>query len=220
MAMSFSRTKSLSATEKILRHLTVSYEDGTNLEAREGMLQGAFEAGLAFTRANVGNCHAIAHQFGGMFNTPHGIANSMLLPHILEHYLQDEFEGGDAPFCTTKYCELAQVAGLAPNYSADMSVADKRAIAQKFVARVAQMSVEMAIPTEVKGMKASDVAEVANRALRETNGEQHSFFQKPIAAILDLGYAVPRYMTHDDCKRVIAKLLPADEKQKYIASIS
>lgn len=66
-----------------------TYKNGSDLKAREQMLTASFEAGLAFTRANVGYVHAIAHQFGGMFHTPHGDANAMLLPHVLAFYLKD-----------------------------------------------------------------------------------------------------------------------------------
>ena len=54
------------------------------MEAREGMLIASFEAGVAFTRANVGYVHAIAHTLGGLFHTPHGVGNSMVLPHVLK----------------------------------------------------------------------------------------------------------------------------------------
>merc|ERR1712096_525290 len=121
--------------------------DGANLEAREAMLQASFEAGVAFTRANIGYVHAIAHQFGGMFHTAHGVANAMLLPHVLNFYLQDEDEGTDQLPCTTQFCELAQAASLAPGFSANStSAADKRAIARNFVARLVEMNGRMAMP--------------------------------------------------------------------------
>ena len=51
--------------------------DGANLAAREKMALASTYAGLAFTRANVGNVHAIAHQLGGKYHTPHGLANAV-----------------------------------------------------------------------------------------------------------------------------------------------
>jgi len=71
-----------SMVEKIFRHLAAAYHDGGDMEARGAMLLGSFEAGVAFTRASVGYVHAIAHQLGAMFHTPHGDANAMLLPHV------------------------------------------------------------------------------------------------------------------------------------------
>merc|ERR1711934_672575 len=86
------RLLSLQAVSMIFKSLVASYDNGADLDSREAMLNASFKAGLAFTRANVGYVHAIAHQFGGMFHTPHGVANAMLLPHVLSFYLQDETE--------------------------------------------------------------------------------------------------------------------------------
>jgi len=86
--MGNTRRFSLQAVEKILSNLELSYRNGADLRAREELLQASFDAGLAFTRANLGYVHAIAHQLGGMFHTPHGEANAMLLPHILDFIWQ------------------------------------------------------------------------------------------------------------------------------------
>jgi alcohol dehydrogenase class IV len=92
---------SLSAVKKIFLHLKTSFHDGTNLVAREGMLEASFEAGVAFTRANVGYVHAIAHTFGGLYHTPHGVANAMILPAILEFY-------SDNPKSMRQFAELGR----------------------------------------------------------------------------------------------------------------
>jgi alcohol dehydrogenase len=67
-----------------LREPAHAYRDGGNLEAREKMALASTYAGMAFTRANVGYVHAIAHQFGGKYHTPHGLANAIMLPHVLK----------------------------------------------------------------------------------------------------------------------------------------
>merc|ERR1711988_615347 len=104
-----SRQLSLQASEKIFRNLLASYKDGSDMDARQAMLLGSFEAGAAFTKAGLGYVHAIAHQLGGLFHTPHGVANAMLLPHVLEFYLQDDGEGGS---CTQLVSQLAQAAKI------------------------------------------------------------------------------------------------------------
>jgi len=91
MATAHTQALSLSAIEKTFKHLQASYENGSDMAARDGMLQASFEAGLAFTRANVGYVHAIAHQLGAMFHTPHGDANAMLLPHVLDFIWRTRF---------------------------------------------------------------------------------------------------------------------------------
>lgn len=215
----FTRKNSLSATEKIFQNILTAYKDGANLDAREAMLNASFEAGLAFTRANVGYVHAIAHQFGGMFHTAHGVANAMLLPHVLDFYLQDETPGSGNLFCTRQFTELAQAANMTNGCSPNtLSASEKHKIARQFVDRIAEMNAKMAIAADVKEMKASDVEEVAIRALKEAHGDMHDPLKKPLAAFLDLGYPTPKYMTLDDCKRIIAKVLPVDERQKWMAN--
>ena len=73
----------LAAVRMIYDNLRVAYRNGRNLAAREQMSLAATYAGLAFTRANVGYVHAIAHQLGGKYHTPHGLANAIMLPHVL-----------------------------------------------------------------------------------------------------------------------------------------
>jgi alcohol dehydrogenase len=75
----------LSAVGLIFENLRTAYTDGKNLEAREKMSLASTYAGFAFTRANVGYVHAIAHQFGGLYHTPHGLANAIMLPFVLKY---------------------------------------------------------------------------------------------------------------------------------------
>ena len=75
----------LSAVGLIFENLRTAYRDGRNLQAREKMSLASTYAGIAFTRANVGYVHAIAHQFGGRYHTPHGLANAIMLPHVLRY---------------------------------------------------------------------------------------------------------------------------------------
>merc|ERR1712046_175321 len=127
-----------------------SYNDGADLKAREVMLQASFEAGLAFTRASVGYVHGIAHTFGGMFHTPHGDANAMLLPLVLDFYLQRDDDSATSA-CTDRLCELAKAGGLAQEYD-KRDISAKRALARKFVNRISAMNQEMNIPCEIPKM--------------------------------------------------------------------
>ncbi len=83
---SFTYTQSKKALTLIHQHLIQSYNNPTDMEAREGMLIASFHAGLAFTRAYVGYVHGIAHTLGGFYQFPHGLANAIILPHVLEAY--------------------------------------------------------------------------------------------------------------------------------------
>mgnify|MGYP003304150727 CR=1 FL=1 len=77
---------SISSIKLIFESLENAYNEPLNLEYRYNMQQAAYLAGLAFTKGYVGYVHAIAHQLGGLYHTPHGLANAVLLPYVLEEY--------------------------------------------------------------------------------------------------------------------------------------
>eukprot|EP00971_Amphidinium_carterae_P002169 42989-Amphidinium_carterae.1 len=136
---------SLEAVQKIYQSLPKSYNDGKDVDAREHMLIASHLAGLAFTRANVGYVHAVAHQVGAMFHTPHGIANAMILPHVLEYYLDAE-ESEGVSSCTDMYCELAVAAGIS---AMPVEFQMKRALARKFVQSIVEMAEALSLPTSI-----------------------------------------------------------------------
>jgi len=213
----FTEQNSLMAVEKIFKYLKRCYHNGDDLEAREGMLLASFEAGLAFTRANVGYVHAIAHQLGGLFHTPHGVANAMLLPKVLDFYLMDEEKGSAESACTEKFFELAKAAGIASHYK-DYTLDEKRDVARQFVAEIRAMNAEMNIPQTVPQMKASDVAEVAKRALAEAHGELNGgFLNAPYKHFMDLGYPVPKHLSDFGCQSIIASTLPEGEREAWFS---
>lgn len=80
------RTNAIEAIKLIFANLETCYNDGHDLEARQNMLKAAYLAGLAFTKSYVGYVHAIAHSLGGKYNLPHGLANAIILPHVLKSY--------------------------------------------------------------------------------------------------------------------------------------
>jgi alcohol dehydrogenase class IV len=74
------------AVKLIFENLDKAYTDGGNIEARRNMLKASYYAGCAFTKSYVGYVHAVAHSLGGEYNVPHGLANAVLLPFVLEAY--------------------------------------------------------------------------------------------------------------------------------------
>ncbi len=144
----------LSAVGLIFENLRVAYNDGKNLGAREKMALAATYAGLAFTRANVGYVHAIAHQFGGKYHTPHGLANAIMLPAVLKYSF---------PAIIGRLALLAVRARLgAANEPEDV-------LAQKFVDAVEQLNRDLGIPTFLAALKASDIPALAEAACREAH---------------------------------------------------
>lgn len=100
------REDSLSAVSLIFENLRTAYYNGDNMEARQNMLEAAYLAGSAFTVSYVGYVHAVAHSLGGRYGTPHGLANAILLPHVLEAYGSSVYK---------KLHQLAIAAGLCSN---------------------------------------------------------------------------------------------------------
>lgn len=81
-----SRKYALDAVKLIFENLKKAYDNGKNIEVRENMLKASYYAGVAFTRSYVGYVHAIAHAVGGLYGVPHGMANAVILPVVLEAY--------------------------------------------------------------------------------------------------------------------------------------
>jgi alcohol dehydrogenase len=150
----YSDGMALSAVGLIFENLPIAYRDGKNLAAREKMSLASTYAGLAFTRANVGYVHAIAHQFGGRYHTPHGLANAILLPHVLRWSL---------PAITGRLALLAVRARAgSEGESEDM-------LAQKFVDAVQQLNDELGIPRHLEALREKDIPALAEAACAEGN---------------------------------------------------
>lgn len=142
------------AVKIIFNDLYEAYTNPTNVEARANMQEASYLAGFAFTRAFVGNVHAIAHTLGGFYQVPHGLANAVLLPYVLDFY-------GD-----TVYEPLAELADLV--HLTEGSDSTKRK-AEKFIAAIRQLNEKMAIPTKIEGIVNRDIPEMVKRALKEAN---------------------------------------------------
>ena len=142
------------ATKLIHANLEKAYVNGKDMEARNNMLKGSYLAGNAFTRAFVGYVHAIAHNLGGMYNTPHGLANAVILPYVLEWY-------GDCIY--PQLAKLADIIGITNN---DMSIAEK---GKAFIAEIRRMNKAMNIPEKFDFIKEEDIPTLVTRALKEGN---------------------------------------------------
>jgi len=144
----------LAAVGMIYDNLRLVYRSGKNLAAREQMSLAATYAGLAFTRANVGYVHAIAHQLGGKYHTPHGLANAIMLPHVLRFL---------SPAITKRLAVLAVRArvGKAGERSA--------VLAKKFLDSVDALNRDLGIPQQLDELREADIPELAKAACWEAD---------------------------------------------------
>ena len=150
----YSDGMALSAVGLIFENLRTAYREGGNLEAREKMALASTYAGFAFTRANVGYVHAIAHQFGGRYHTPHGLANAIMLPLVLKY---------SSPAITARLALLAVRARVGAEGE------DTEVLAQKFLDAVDQLNLDLGIPTTLAALKKEDIPALAKAACHEAH---------------------------------------------------
>lgn len=150
----YSDGMALSAVGLIFENLRTAYSNGKNLEAREKMALASTYAGFAFTRANVGYVHAIAHQFGGVYHTPHGLANAIMLPHVLQY---------SSPAITERLALLAVRAKVGTDDE------PSSVLAQKFIDAVVQLNADLNIPTTLDALQESDIPALAKAACFEAH---------------------------------------------------
>lgn len=147
------------ATKLIFENLETCYNDGQNVEARGQMLLASFYAGMAFTRAYVGYVHAIAHNLGGMYGIPHGLANSVILPVVLEEYGSTIYP---------RLAKLAEIVGIDGQTEEEL--------AKGFIAEIKAMNERMAIPTSFEQIKEEDIPTIVERAMKEA----HPLYPTPV----------------------------------------
>jgi len=138
----------------VYANLRNAYRNGQDLTAREQMSLAATYGGLAFTRANVGYVHAIAHQLGGRYHTPHGLANAIVLPHVLK------FLG---PAITRRLALLAVPAKV--GRKGDRPAA----LAKKFLASIDALNGDLGIPRTLDALREEDIPELAKAACWEAD---------------------------------------------------
>jgi len=144
----------LAAVSLVYGNLRTVCRHGTDLEARERMSLAATYGGLAFTRANVGHVHAIAHQLGGRYHVPHGLANAILLPHVLRFL---------SPAVTERLAVLAVHAGVGKDGEAPAK------LAEKFIDSVEALNHDIGIPTTVQALREEDIPALAKDACWEAD---------------------------------------------------
>jgi alcohol dehydrogenase len=149
------------AVKLIFENLEKAYLDGNDMEARTNMARASFYAGVAFTRAYVGYVHAIAHNMGGLYGVPHGLANAVILPYVLE-------------FCRKasekRLARLAVAGGIGTDGESEEE------LSYRFIEKVKTMNKNMKIPAGIELLKERDIPLIAVRALKEA----HPLYPVPV----------------------------------------
>ena len=148
------RRLALKATALVFENIQTAYTHSGNLTARQNMLMAAHIAGIAFSKSYVGYIHAVAHSLGGQYNIPHGLANAVLMPYVMEAY---------GSCVHKKLYQLGLAAGVA------LQSDDERTGAEKFIAAIRELNRRMGIPNKLPGIQRADIPAMARHAHREAN---------------------------------------------------
>lgn len=154
------------ATKLIFENLERAYNNGEDLEAREKLMEAAYKAGWSFGRTGVGNVHAIAHTLGGLYNTPHGLANAVILPIVLEDYGTAVYE---------PLARLAEITGV-------KSEGNDAVKARAFIDEIYAMNKRMGIPEGFAFIDDKDIPQMCAWAEKEANPTY------PVPVIYDKGH--------------------------------
>ena len=139
------------AIQLIHEHLYNAVQDGNDVKAREGMAEAQYIAGMGFSNVGLGIVHSMAHPLGALYDTPHGVANAIILPTVMEY---------NAPATGEKYRDIARAMGVKGTDAMTIEEARKAA-----VDAVRQLSADVGIPTDLKEIvKPEDVQFLAESA--------------------------------------------------------
>ena len=148
------RKKAIEAIKLIFENIEEAYNNGSNLTARANMLKAAYLAGIAFSKSYVGYVHAVAHSLGGQYNIPHGLANAVLLPIVLEKYGKSIYK---------KLHKLSIEVGISSKDE------NKEESARKYIKAIYALNERMNIPKKLKGIKEEDIIIMSKHADKEAN---------------------------------------------------
>lgn len=148
------RQLALEATSLVFANIERAWANGADHEARENMLHAAYKAGIAFSMSYVGYIHAIAHSLGGQYGTPHGLANAVVMPYVLEAY------------DTSAHKKLHELGVAAKVCRAEDSHAEGAA---RFIEAIRRLNDNMNIPRKLSGIEPADIEHLSHIAEREAN---------------------------------------------------
>lgn len=170
----------LESIKLIYENLIKAYENPEDLDARKNMLKASYLAGVAITNAYVGYVHSLAHALGGVYDTPHGLANAVLLPNVLEAYGEKAHK------------RLAQIADYIGLTKSELNNKQK---SELFICSIRELSAKMSIDSKLHiKVDEKTMNELVEHAYKEAN---------PL-------YPVPRILGKEELKDIYLKSLTED----------
>ncbi|MDK2935957.1 MAG: alcohol dehydrogenase [Eubacteriaceae bacterium] len=153
-ASAFTDLFNLEAIKVISASLRKAVEDGDDLDARDAMAYGQFVTGMGFSNGGLGIVHSMAHQLGGFYDLPHGVANAVLLPHVVAY---------NADSVGDRLKDVAVAMGL------DISRREPKEINIMAIDAIKKLSKDVGIPAGLAelGVKEEDFPTLADLALAD-----------------------------------------------------
>ncbi|OQC28240.1 MAG: 1,3-propanediol dehydrogenase [Deltaproteobacteria bacterium ADurb.Bin072] len=163
----------IKAIELISKNLRTAFAKGDNIEARTAMMEAALLAGIGFANAGVTAVHAFAYPIGAEFHIPHGVANTLMLPHVIRFNVLGNLE---------KFAQLAKPFGL------PVEGLDNLAIVDRVIATIDRLADDIRVPRHLAdfGVKEKDIPMLAEGVMKVTRLLANN----------------PRTLTLDDAKRI------------------
>ncbi len=150
----------LYAIELISTNIREAFRNGSNIQARAAMLMGSTLAGIAFSHSDVASVHCMAEALGGIYDAPHGVCNSILLPHVMAFSLQD---------ATDRYARIARAMG-------SKEACDSKA-AQEAVEKVRKIVSDLKLPKLAQlGVKEEDLERLAEMSVENLSTSSNPRF--------------------------------------------
>jgi alcohol dehydrogenase class IV len=143
------------AMELVYNNIRAAYANGKNLEARAKMMEGSLLAGMAFANAGVTAVHAFAYPIGAEFHIPHGVANTLMLAHVMRFNLLGNVQ---------KFADMAEAFGFSTEHLDDLMAAERA------VEAVERLAVDLRVPKHLAefGIKESDLPSLAEGVMKVT----------------------------------------------------
>lgn len=142
------------AVKMVFENLPVAYKEPKNLYARDAMARASHYGGIALNQGGLGYVHSIAHQIGANYGVPHGLANSIVMPHVLQFSLSG---------CSERLAILGRVVGVAKEEDSDIVAG------QAFIDAIRQLIIDLNINTQVPGINEKDFKKMTKAAFREAH---------------------------------------------------
>ncbi len=142
------------AVSLIMKHLPQVYQQGQDESARQMMAWASFRAGAAMTQAGVGYVHAIAHTLGARYHIPHGVANAVVLPHVLRFSMSA---------CADRLADLAVAGGLGERHL------ESKQLAERLIVQIESLLPSLGLPSSIAALRQEDIESMVPIALTEAN---------------------------------------------------